>query len=175
VLVFIGFNNVPAVKKPGRLPIAHSNRQTQHHSLNRMSERSYRLIQGIYILLALYFELNVLIAAYMVVIVFEGLTNWRIPLLVSRLRYGNLAVAHNAGVLNATAMHANLPESQPCRFDFEAERLLRLVVFVLLIFTVLIFPELGWFFPWFIGAMLFMAGVTNICPMVMLFRYLGFR
>ncbi|WP_455210585.1 YgaP family membrane protein [Kaarinaea lacus] len=143
-----------------------------------MSERSFRLIQGVYILLALYFELDVLILAYLVVIAIEGLTNWRIPIVVNRLRYGKLAVAAEgtalsaAGPLNAKAI---THKEQTYKFDFEAERVLRLAVFILLIFTVLIFPESGWFFPWFIGAMLFMAGVTNICPMMLLFRYLGFR
>lgn len=141
-----------------------------------MSERGFRLIQGSYILLALYFELDALILGFLVVLAFEGLTNWRVPIIVNRLRYGKLAIAH-AGA----ASHAGVPESgghlppETGKFHFEAERLLRIVVFVLLIFTVLIFPEPGWFFPWFIGAMLFMAGLTNICPMVLLFRYLGFR
>lgn len=138
-----------------------------------MSERSFRLIQGVYILLALYFELDVLIFAYLVVLVFEGLTNWRIPILVSRLRHAQPVVAH-AGELQSVAETSTAPTSGG-KFDFEAERLLRLVVFVLMIFTVLIFPEAGWFFPWFIGAMLFLAGLTNICPMVLMFRYLGFR
>lgn len=164
-----------------------------------MSERSFRLIQGLYILLALYFEMDVLILAYLAVIAIEGLTNWRIPVIVNRLRYGKLAVATDTTVVNTvniegvmsaasvvSAVNAESAADSPVavaqsrkeqtyKFNFEAERLLRLVVFTLLIFTVLIFPESGWFFPWFIGAMLFMAGVTNICPMVMLFRYLGFR
>lgn len=125
-----------------------------------MTERSFRLIQGLYILLALYFEVDILIYAYLCVLLFEGITNWRIPILINRLRYGEIPLE---GV------------EQGSRFSFEAERFMRIVVFTLFIFTFLVFPELGWFFPWFIGAMLFMAGVTNICPMVMMFRYLGFR
>ena len=147
--------------------------KTNNESGYRMSERSFRLIQGLYILFALYFEQDVLILAYLVVIAFEGLTNWRIPLIVNRLRYGKLAMATPAP-LSTTG----LPEPHDhahYKFNFEAERLLRLAVFLLLMFTVLIFPEPGWFLPWFIGAMLLMAGITNICPMVMLFRYLGFR
>ena len=125
-----------------------------------MNERSFRVIQGLYILLALYLELDVLLYAYIALLGIEGLTNWRVPLIVNRLRYGKVAVVN---------------ESAPEKYQFEAERLLRLVVFTMLIFTVLVFPEPAWFFPWFIGAMLLMAGITNICPMVMLFRSLGFR
>ena len=139
-----------------------------------MSERSFRLLQGVHILLALYFELDVLIFAYLVVLAFEGLTNWRIPILVSRLRHAQPVAAHAGGLQSVTEPVATSP-SRGVKFDFEAERLLRLVVFVLMITTVLIFPEAGWFFPWFIGAMLFLAGLTNICPMVLMFRYLGFR
>lgn len=142
-----------------------------------MSERNFRIIQGLYILLALYFELDLLILAYLVVIAIEGLTNWRIPLVLNRLRFGKWALASDSatvstGSLDSEAHSQNAPQY---KFDFEAERVLRLVIFTLLIFTVLIFPESGWFFPWFIGASLFIAGVTNVCPMVMLFRYLGFR
>ena len=143
-----------------------------------MSERSFRLIQGLYLLLALYFQLDVLILAYLIVLAFEGMTNWRIPLIVTRLRYGKLAVPDGATMLNAGEPPLCAQTGNNCalyKYNFEAERLLRLVVFILLIFTVLIFPESGWFFPWFIGAMFFMAGLTNICPMVLLFRYLGFR
>jgi len=142
-----------------------------------MSERNFRLIQGLYILLALYFELDVLILAYLVVIAIEGLTNWRIPMVVNRLRYGKWAMASDSASVSVGSQDVESHgHKEPIyKFDFEAERLLRLVIFILLIFAVLIFPESGWFFPWFIGAMLFMAGVTNICPMVMLFRYLGFR
>lgn len=131
-----------------------------------MSERSFRLIQGLYILVAMYFELDILLFIYLGVIAFEGLTNWRVPRIVNRLRYGKIATAADA---TSTA------RPTAAKFNFEAERALRLVVFVLLVFAILIFPEPGWFFPWFIGAMLLMAGVTNICPMVMMFRYLGFR
>jgi hypothetical protein len=142
-----------------------------------MSERSFRIIQGSYLLLALYFGLDVLVLAYLVLIAFEGLTNWRIPLIVNRFRYGKLAVASGPDPATDNKIDPSDTPAQceSCKFNFEAERLLRIVVFVLLIFTVLIFPEPGWFFPWFIGAMFLMAGLTNICPMVLLFRYLGFR
>jgi hypothetical protein len=127
---------------------------------NLMSERSFRLIQGLYILTAQYFEWDMLLYAYIVLLGFEGVTNYRIPRLVSRLRYGKSPID---------------TEQEPSKYRFEAERALRLVVFTLLILTVVVFPESAWFFPWFIGAMLLMAGVTNICPMVMMFRGLGLR
>lgn len=127
-----------------------------------MSERTFRFVQGLCILLALYLDVPNIIYAYMVVILLEALTNFRIPIVVSRLRYGK-------GVVDET------PETSDYRFSFEAERMLRVVVFFLLLVTYVLLPEMVWFFPWFVGVMLLMAGITNICPMVMAMRYLGFR
>ena len=127
-----------------------------------MSERAFRLIQGIVLLLALYFELEEVIYAYTGILLFEGLTNYRIPILLSRLRYGTNAV-------NIT------PESLSYRFSFEAERMLRIIVFLFMLISYFIFPDVLWFFPWFIGVMLLMAGITNICPMTMVLRFIGFR
>ena len=58
---------------------------------------------------------------------------------------------------------------------FDAERALRLVVAGLLTATYIVFPAQLWFFPWIVGFMLFMAGITNICPMAMILRAIGFR
>ncbi|WP_158675261.1 YgaP family membrane protein [Thiohalobacter thiocyanaticus] len=126
-----------------------------------MSERAYRFILGTTLIVLLYLQAPIPIYIYMGVLLFEGVTNWRIPIIVSRLRYG--ADYHD-------------PFMGHCpRFGFDAERMLRLIVFVLLLISYIGLPEVAWFFPWFIGFMLFMAGMTNICPMVMGLRWLGFR
>ena len=65
--------------------------------------------------------------------------------------------------------------SECAAISFDAERVLRLLVAGMLVVTFVLFKEQAWFFPWFIGFMLFMAGMTNICPMVMFLRWLGFR
>jgi len=127
-----------------------------------MSERAFRLIQGIYILIALYFELDMMLYVYIGIIAFEGISNLRVPAVVSHLRYG----------LGKVDM---LPSSGDYKFKFEAERMLRLVVTFLFVISFILYPEPTWFFPWFIGVMLFLAGLTKICPMVMFFRFLGFR
>ena len=126
-----------------------------------MSERSYRVIQGIYLLLALYFDLNEMIYGFIALFAFEGITNWRLPIVVNRFILGQKTEA--------------ITEKHGHRFTFEAERMLRLSVSILLFLTIVIFPEQMWFFPWFIAVMLFLAGITKICPMVMFFQYLGFR
>ena len=128
-----------------------------------MSERVFRFILGASLIFLLYLQADALVYVYIGVLLFEGVTNWRVPLLVSRLRYG--ADFRMQDVL-----------SPGCnRISFDAERMLRLIVAVLLIATFVLLPEQTWFFPWFIGFMLFMAGMTNICPMVMGLRWMGFR
>ena len=128
-----------------------------------MSERMYRFILGMALILLLYLQADALVYVYIGILLFEGLTNWRLPLLVSKLRFG-------AGVRAADVLHPDC-----ARIPFDAERVLRLVVAVLLMLSFVLFTEQTWFFPWFIGFMLFMAGLTNICPMVMGLRWLGFR
>ena len=132
-----------------------------------MSERIFRLIQGIYLLTALYLDQDIMIYIFMGVFLFEAVSNWRVPTVVSRLRYGPEAVIDSRRDLSAEYIRT--------RFSFEAERMLRITVALLLVLTFILFPEPMWFFPWFIAVMLLSAGITNICPMVMFYRYLGFR
>jgi hypothetical protein len=128
-----------------------------------MSERVFRFIMGATLVLLLYLQADSLMYAYIGILLFEGITNWRVPMLVSRLRYGD-------------EFRAQELLSPGCsRIPFDAERVLRLIVAALLVLTFVLFPEQTWFFPWFIGFMLFMAGLTNICPMVMGLRWVGFR
>jgi hypothetical protein len=127
-----------------------------------VSERNFRLVQGLYLILALYLEIDILIYLFMGVMIFECLTNWRVPIIVSRIWYGNEAVDASF-------------YSESYKFNYEAERLIRFVVALFLYIGFVLYPDIAWFLPWFVGVMLLMAGVTNICPMVMFFRYLGFR
>ncbi len=128
-----------------------------------MTERSFRFILGISLLILLYFHLDIGVYIYIGILLFEGLTNWRIPIIASRLRYGS---AYNP---------QDLTNADCAAIPFDAERVLRLLVAGFLVITFVLFKEEVWFFPWFIGFMLFMAGMTNICPMVMGLRWLGFR
>ena len=130
-----------------------------------MSERFFRFIQGIYLLTALYLDQDLLIYIFLGVFVFEAITNWRVPTIVSRLRYG----AKLRPSAEMSTVHIKT------HYSFEAERMLRLTVALLLVLTFILFREPMWFFPWFIAIMLLSAGITNICPMVMFYRYLGFR
>ena len=130
-----------------------------------MNERIFRIILGVVLLLLLYFDLRQAVYGYIVLLFFEGITNWRIPILVSRMR----------GDRNVGTAECALSPGAGARINFEAERALRLAVAVFLVVSYVVFPKELWFFPWFIGFALFGAGLSGICPMVMAFRWLGFR
>lgn len=129
-----------------------------------MTERTFRIILGAILLAALYFDWRQVIYGYIVVLTFEGITNWRIPTLLSRLQ-GNSTAGSDCA----------LSPGDKARINFEAERALRLVVAAFLVVSYFLFNKELWFFPWFIGFALFGAGLSGICPMVMGFRWVGFR
>ena len=106
---------------------------------------------------------DIAVYGYIGLLLFEGATNWRVPVVVSKLRYGDQYQDH----VDACSSESNIP--------FDAERMLRVIVALFVIISFVLFSNLLWFFPWFIGFMLMMAGITNICPMVMALRWVGFR
>jgi Inner membrane protein YgaP-like, transmembrane domain len=97
------------------------------------------------------------------ILLFEGATNWRIPILTSRLRYAD------------KPFQITDSENEFCRINFEAERFLRLAVSFFIILGFITFPDELWFLTWFVGLNLLVAGTTGICPMLMLFRRVGLR
>ena len=136
-----------------------------------MTERTFRILIGAALLFGLYFDLPVLIYSLIALLGFQGITNWRITRIISRLRHGP-AVALGP-CCTAT------PDSTPpaaTRINFEAERALCLIVAAMLLPTYALFFDQLWFVPWFIGFALFGAGLSGICPMIIGLRsFLGFR
>ena len=132
-----------------------------------MSERFFRLIVGSLLLAFLYFDLQAGIPALIVVLTLEGITNYRIPLLVSRMRL--------AGHANFDDSSELMPEAQLARIPFDAERAWRLAVAVMLVISVYVFGDSLWFFPWFMGFAIFGAGLSGVCPVLISLKLLGFR
>ena len=132
-----------------------------------MSERIFRLIIGSAILLASFFQLNYALWGISAYLAFEGVTGLRATLLISRFRYGEQ-------YMDKMAMHLGA-ELKTARINFAAERLLRIVVASIIFVTTYWFQELLWFVPYFVGIMLFAAGLSNICPMFLVFRWVGFK
>jgi hypothetical protein len=135
-----------------------------------MSERSFRLISGMtlwaILLFSTIYENNQLMIAFCLLLLFEGLTNWRIPLIISRLRYGK----QYADALTAS-------DKLKTRFlgKLEAERMFRFIIVLFLLVSFFTFADILWFFPWYVAGMMIVAGISNICPMVMFLRWVGFR
>lgn len=96
-----------------------------------MSERIFRIILGAILLMALYFDLRPVIYGFIIVIVFEGITNWRVPLLVSRLQ----------GAPSGVNSDCALSPGDRARINFEAERALRLAVAAFLIISYVVFSK----------------------------------
>jgi hypothetical protein len=128
-----------------------------------MSERFFRLLLGATLLVILFFEWNDLLYVYIGIIIFEGLTNWRIPNLISKL-------SHSPAYLEIGTV-----ASRTYKYHFEAERAFRLVIAGILLVSCYVFSKTLWFFPWFVGFALFMAGITGICPISISFKKLGFK
>ena len=130
-----------------------------------MTNRTYRLIFGLSLLLALYFEVKYVMWAIIGIAFLEGLTNFRIPKLVN-------------GLLNKQADDSgegSLGIKFKENIGFEAERGWRLLVATMLFLTYALFYEQVWFFPWFMAFAIFGAGVSGVCPMFLMFRWFGFK
>jgi hypothetical protein len=133
-----------------------------------MSERFFRLIVGSLLLAILYFELPSVIPALIAVLLFEGISNYRIPMLVTRMRHVHAVAFGDSSEL--------MPDAQTAaRFGFEAERAWRLTVALMLAVSVYAFNEQLWFFPWFMGFAIFGAGLSGVCPVLISLKLLGFR
>ena len=127
-----------------------------------MTERWYRLVQGVYLITALYIENDTMVYALMVLLSVEALVNIRVPVLIAHLTTG-------------VDDYVEDTNGECYTFSIESERLLRFFVVLFLVLSYVLFPEPAWFLPWFVGAMLLLAGITNICPMVMMFQFVGFK
>jgi hypothetical protein len=132
-----------------------------------MSERFFRLIVGSLLLAFLYFDLDAGIPALIAVLTLEGITNYRIPVLVTRLRVAGQDDFDDSSEL--------APEAHRARIPFDAERAWRLSVAIMLIVTVYVFSDALWFFPWFMGFAIFGAGLSGVCPVLISLKLLGFR
>lgn len=127
-----------------------------------MSERSFRLILGGWLIGAAFMGLHRAVLALALLTLAEGATNWRIPKLVSAARGRSLPDCIGDGAVGARPV------------PFEAERALRLIISTLM-FASLGLPGVLWWLPWFVGFALVGAGLSGICPMVVALRWLGLQ
>lgn len=131
-----------------------------------MSERLFLFVVGAFILISLYIEIDMNIYILCLWLLFEAIMDIRLTTLSQKLM--------------STTVPAGLTIFQTqARFDFEALRVLRIVVSVLLASAFILINEYHidvlWFVPWFLGFAILGAGVSGICPTMLLIRWLGFR
>lgn len=131
-----------------------------------MSDRTYLFVVGLYILAALYMDIDQMIYALVAVMFFEGITDLTLTSFTQKI----LKVRLDSGLLEY--------ESIP-RFRFEAIRALRVFFSIAMAASYMAVYEYDidvlWFLPWFFGFALVGAGVSGVCPVVLGMRWLGFR
>lgn len=145
-----------------------------------MSERLFRVILGTFLYIALtlaaFYETAVPIYIYLFIIAFEAITNLRVPKIVTKLRHKDTLDIESEFALPTTV---NEDSFKKILFKLEAERYLRVIIFIFV--AIPFFTQIEShsyqiyidYIPWFVATMLCLAGVTNICPMVMFLRNIG--
>ena len=128
-----------------------------------MSEKNFRIVLGAWLVAGLLLNSQYVIYALTGLMLFEGLTNIRVPGLITRMRSPD----HQPSSANGLNPNA--------RVSFEAERGLRLIVIILILIPMNSDIEFLWMLPWFVGFALIGAGLSGICPMVLALRWLGLR
>ncbi len=130
-----------------------------------MSEKNFRIVLGGWLVAALLADSTLLIYALVGLLLFEAVTNLRVPRLVDWLRAGRRAAAErDAATANPNA-----------RIGFEADRGLRLIIAALIVIPMTDVGSALWLLPWFVGFALIGAGLSGICPMVLSLRWLGLK
>lgn len=130
-----------------------------------MTNRFYRLLFGITLLVSLYFDLQYVIYALVALATFEAATNLRIPRVVSTLRTG----------AEGDPCEGSLGIAFRARTGFEAERGWRLTVAALLCISLFAYPKTLWFFPWFMGFAIMGAGISGVCPVFLALKWAGLK
>ena len=132
-----------------------------------MTDRFYRLLTGALILAGLYFDLHQLMIGLIGLMIFEGVTGFRLPHLLAYLGIGKAPQPGSVRVMCGSTAAFDI--------GIDAERAWRLVVAGMLILTYVMFFEALWFFPWFMGFAIFGAGLSGICPVLIFLQLLGFK
>lgn len=121
-----------------------------------VTDRLYRVVLGCGILAVEYFGLTPLLYVMIATLFFEGMTNIRLPFIVNRLLRFKVAYPGFS-------------------FPPESEQAWRLVVAVALLLSGVVFVKQAWFVPWFLGFVILGAGISEICPGLILLRASGCR
>lgn len=125
-----------------------------------MSNRVYRIFIGAALLVLLFFKVTYGMYAIIGLLFLEGITNFRLPLIV-------------AGITGRA--HATDDTINPGLTIMDAERGWRLMVAVMLFISFVLLNDVLWVFPWFMGLSIFGAGISGVCPMLALLHWVGLK
>jgi len=120
---------------------------------------------GFALLVVLYFDYHMAMYGVIGLLLFEGLTNIRVPILVGLIR---------KNILKQDYVYADTGLVENPKFNLESERLWRIIVGSFLFLGYFLIDAL-WFFPWFMGFAIFGAGLSGVCPVLLAVRWLGFK
>ncbi len=131
-----------------------------------MTERTYLLLVGIYILVALYLDNNYMIYGLAVYLVAEGVSGIRLTNLMQKARHVSLS-------------YGLVDFDSKARFAIDGLSAWRVLVAVMLVAVYVLSHEYDidvlWFFPWFMGFAILGAGASGICPVLLALRWAGFK
>ncbi len=130
-----------------------------------MSDRTYRTLLGILLLVSLYFELSRFLYGIILILFIEGITNFRVPGIVCAIR---------KCVTEKAPDYVNMELVADAKFNIESERVWRIVVGAFLLVGYA-FSDNLWFLPWFMGFAIFGAGLSGVCPVLLAIRWVGFK
>lgn len=130
-----------------------------------MTNRTYRTVLGLMLLLVLYFELSIVMYGIIALLFIEGITNQLMPKVLSILC---------KCATKQAPVYINPELEMGAKFSMDAERVWRLAVGGFLLISYSLFDFL-WFFPWFMGFAIFGAGLSGVCPVLFAIRWLGFK
>ena len=130
-----------------------------------MTDRTYRGLFGVAILIALYFELSWLMFALIGLLFVEAVTNQRVPMVVCMLR---------KCITKQQTGYVDYGQVTSPKFNVDSERVWRFTagLFLLVSFS---YVDALWWFPWFMGFAIFGAGLSGVCPLLLGIRWIGFR
>ena len=131
-----------------------------------MSERLYLFFVGAYVLVGLYFEIDIMIYLLSLWLVFEAITDLRLTTLSQK-------IIHKTVPAGLTVFKSTQ------RFNFDASRAWRITVAIMLGGSFILLKEnnfeMVWFLPWFMGFAIMGAGASGVCPMLLILRWVGFK
>ena len=126
-----------------------------------MSQAMYRFIVGALLLFFLVLDLKLGILFIISFISIEVLFDRLAPNVVNKIR--------------GLEIDRSFAQNKDYKFNYDTERVFRLCIVFFVLLGTYFLPNQFWFMPWFIALMLFMSGITNVCPMALFLKWMGFR